>query len=91
MKKIAKILGVAATVGAVAAGGIAIYNKFFFSGEDDDDLDDAFDDEFDDEFGDDLEFVPEGSTERSYVSLTPSEASEEEKSTDAPAAAIPIV
>ncbi len=92
MKKLAKVLGVVATVGAVAAGGIAIYNKFFFSGEDDDDLDDAFTDDSDDPFDEEeMDFSCESPRERSYVSLTPSEDADKEESAEIPAEAIPIV
>lgn len=95
MKKIAKIFGAIAAVGATVAGGVALYKKFISPNEDFDDLVDELEDEFEDE---DLDAEPSKTADRSYVSLTPSEEStakeedaEEEtakapESEDAPAA-----
>ena len=91
MKKIAKIFGAIAAVGAAVAGGVALYKKFISPNEDFDDLVDELEDEFEDE---DLDAEPSKTADRSYVSLTPSEESttkEEEtakapESEDAPAA-----
>ena len=40
MKKIAKIFGAIAAVGAAVAGGVALYKKFISPNEDFDDLED---------------------------------------------------
>lgn len=74
MKKIAKLLGVIAAVGAAAAGGAALYKKFF-SAEDvfvdsDTDPEDASANEEPD--SDNAK-----TAERSYVSLTPTEEPKE--------------
>lgn len=61
MKKVLKLLGGLAILGAAVAGGIALYQKFFCPedyGDLDDELEDAFEDEEEDE-----------TAERSYVHL----------------------
>ncbi len=95
MKKIAKIFGAIAAIGAAVAGGVALYKKFISPNEDFEDPDDELDEEFEDE---DLDMDTAKTTDRSYVSLTPAEEStakeedaEEEtakapESEDAPAA-----
>ena len=50
MKKIAKIFGAIAAVGAAVAGGVALYKKFISPNEDFDDLVDELEDEFEDIF-----------------------------------------
>ena len=45
MKKIAKIFGAIAAVGAAVAGGVALYKKFISPNEDFDDLVDELEDE----------------------------------------------
>ena len=85
MKKIAKIFGAIAAVGAAVAGGVALYKKFISPNEDFDDLVDELEDEFEDE---DLDAEPSKTADRSYVSLTPSEeeTAKAPESEDAPAA-----
>ena len=72
MKKIAKIFGAIAAVGAAVAGGVALYKKFISPNEDFDDLEDELEEEFEDE---ELDAEPSKTADRSYVSLTPSEES----------------
>lgn len=72
MKKIAKIFGAIAAVGAAVAGGVALYKKFISPNEDFDDLEDEMEEEFEDE---DLDADSSKTADRSYVSLTPSEES----------------
>ena len=49
MKKIAKIFGAIAAIGAAVAGGVALYKKFISPNEDFEDPDDELDEEFEDE------------------------------------------
>lgn len=83
MKKLAKIFGAIAAVGAAVAGGVALYKKFISPNEELDNLEDELEDEFEDE---DLDAEPSKAADRSYVSLTPSEepAAKEEEA-EAPA------
>ena len=80
MKKIAKIFGAIAAIGAAVAGGVALYKKFISPNEDFEDLDDELDEEFEDE---DLDMDTAKTTDRSYVSLTPAEEPKEEESKQA--------
>ena len=75
MKKIAKIFGAIAAIGAAVAGGVALYKKFISPNEDFEDPDDELDEEFEDE---DLDMDTSKTTDRSYVSLTPAEEPKEE-------------
>ena len=75
MKKIAKIFGAIAAIGAAVAGGVALYKKFISPNEDFEDPDDELDEEFEDE---DLDMDTAKTTDRSYVSLTPAEEPKEE-------------
>lgn len=75
MKKIAKIFGAIAAIGAAVAGGVALYKKFISPNEDFEDPDDELDEEFEDE---DLDMDTAKTTDRSYVSLTPAEGPKEE-------------
>lgn len=75
MKKIAKIFGAIAAIGAAVAGGVALYKKFISPNEDFEDPDDELDEEFEDE---DLDMDTAKTTDRSYVSLTPAEELKEE-------------
>ena len=75
MKKIAKIFGAIAVIGAAVAGGVALYKKFISPNEDFEDPDDELDEEFEDE---DLDMDTAKTTDRSYVSLTPAEEPKEE-------------
>ena len=75
MKKIAKIFGTIAAIGAAVAGGVALYKKFISPNEDFEDPDDELDEEFEDE---DLDMDTAKTTDRSYVSLTPAEEPKEE-------------
>ena len=95
MKKIAKIFGAIAAIGAAVAGGVALYKKFISPNENFEDPDDELDEDF---FGRLEALYDPDTADRSYVSLTPSEEStakeedaEEEtakapESEDAPAA-----
>ena len=74
MKKIAKIFGAIAAIGAAVAGGVALYKKFISPNEDFEDPDDELDEEFEDE---DLDMDTAKTTDRSYVSLTPAEEPKE--------------
>lgn len=75
MKKIAKIFGAIAAIGAAVAGGVALYKKFISPNEDFEDPDDELDEEFEDE---ELDMDTAKTTDRSYVSLTPAEEPKEE-------------
>lgn len=87
MKKLAKIFGAVAAIGAVVAGGAAIYRKFFAQPADLDDLDDELEEEFDDE---DLD-ADAPTAERGYVSLNHlnEETKEEAPATGAKTVAAP--
>ena len=79
MKKIAKIFGAIAAIGAAVVGGVALYKKFISPNEDFEDPDDELDEEFEDE---DLDMDTAKTTDRSYVSLTPAEEPKEEAPTE---------
>lgn len=87
-KKIGKALIFTAVAGAIAAGGVALYNKYKASTDDFDDDCLDFDDE-DEDFDDDIEeyddFYPEDedekSADREYVSI-PRDTSKEDTSSD---------
>lgn len=87
-KKIGKALIFTAVAGAIAAGGVALYNKYKASTDDFDDDCLDFDDE-DEDFDDDIEeyddFYPEDedekSADREYVSI-PRDNSKEDTSSD---------
>ena len=75
-KKLGKALIFTAVAGAIAAGGVALYNKYKASTDDFDDDFLDFDDE-DDDFDDDLDDTSDDNAGRGYVSIPREDAAEE--------------
>ena len=79
-KKFGKALIFTAVAGAIAAGGVALYNKYKASSDDFDDDSLDFDDE-DEDFDDDTDEDDVKSSDREYVSI-PRDNSKEEAASD---------